>query len=132
EFRWPLNELNVTVPRAESGTCSSMLPLKVSTSMVRLDSHDVSRIVTGPLNVCACTDPETSFRTSGDEKPCRRCEPSTPVTVTGELKTERSSCVWRGTLMSKSVSTTWLPPTKSHHEWSRWFASTTTTFDPDV
>ena len=62
-----------------SGTCSSMLPLKVSTSMVWLAAHDFSRMVTDPLNVCARTEPVTSVSTSGDENPWTVCDPSTPV-----------------------------------------------------
>ena len=100
--------------------------------MIWSGSHDFWRMVTEPLKVCARTEPETSFSTSGEENPCTLCGPSTPVTLTGELKTSRSSCVRRGTLMSKSVSTTLLPLAKSHHERSRWLASTTTTFEPEV
>src|SRR3954453_21249578 len=117
EFRWPLKELKVTVPRAVSGTRTSMLPLKVSTSMeLRLGSHDFSRMLTGPLNVLAEIEPDTSFRTRLDEKPCSLCGPSTPSTVTGELNTSTSSWVRRGTLMSRSVSTTLFAPLNSHHE----------------
>ncbi len=129
EFRWPLKELKVTRPRAFSGTCSSMLPLKVSTSTDGLLSHVFARMRTEPLNVCAFTGPATSVMLMREEKPLSLCEPSTPSMLTLALKTDTSRFVLRGTLMSKSVSTTLLP-VNMNHEFSRWFASTTTTCEP--
>src|SRR5262249_22493 len=49
----PLNELNVTSPRASAGTRSSTLPLNVSTSIVRESLQRASWISTDPLKVCA-------------------------------------------------------------------------------
>ena len=132
EFRRPLNELKVTVPRALSGTCSSMLPLKVSTS---IDLVGFPRLLPdGDRAAEGVRLNGAGQRRSGPAATRSRgalCGPSTPVTLTGELKTDRSRWVRRGTLMSKSVSTTLLPLAKSHHERSRWLASTTTTFEPD-
>ena len=110
EFRRPLNELKVTVPRALSGTRRSTLPLKVSTSMVWLGSHDFSRMrhrAAERLRPDRAGD--VGQHQAATKSRARRAGRRRPSTVTGELKTDRSSWVRRGTLMSKSVSTTLLP-----------------------
>src|SRR5436190_22204418 len=132
ELSRPLKELKETLPRADSGTWSSTLTLKVSTSIVWSGSHDFARIRTDPLKVCALTEPVTSFRLTREEKPWILCDPSTPSTITRALNTEGTRLVRRGTLMSKSVSTTLFPSVNQCQERSGRLAFTTTTLEPSL